>query len=160
MPEEVDLIDQSTVLVNRFSGQGLMLPVERERYVELTELGLLFVALVGDELVGTAAISQLYPGQVCELGGAAVEPEYQGQGIGTAMFVERLKLAQSREWRALVFANGNSKGIIERQGGELVEDMSLVPPEALALCATCPNYTGNGCCDDIYVFNFGEGEGK
>lgn len=148
--ENSELVQGAVELVNHFYEQNLMLPVQEDHYQQLSEKKRLVVAIDNDQrVIGTAAMSQEYPGGVLEFGGWAVEEEWQRFGVGVALLFALFQ--ENGQHPIISFANSNSAPIFEKLGAEEITDFSDVLEEAFALCANCPNKPeGGGCCDTIY----------
>ena len=89
-------------------GSGFLLPVTVEELIGRTTAGNLYVATHKDRVVGTFSLVE-YDGLV-ELRSVAVEGQYEGHGIGTALVKMSVQEAQSRGYSKLItFARKDSK---------------------------------------------------
>lgn len=77
-----------------FVAEGKLLPRTLDELAELVDTG--FIALKDGRIVGFAAL-EIYSPKLAELRSLAVDPAYQGQGIGSRLVEECLKLARRRK---------------------------------------------------------------
>ena len=148
-PEQKNMVQGAVDLINHFNKLGLMLPVTPEHYFNIASKGLLAVAENGiGQIIGTAAYTQFYPNDVWEFGGWAVTEGLQHHGIGMKLINKLFK--EHPYAKTIAFGNKNSGPILESLGAKVIKDHSVLPKEAFALCATCPNKPKVGCCDTIY----------
>lgn len=87
---DVDALNQ---FIEPFVKQGRLLPRTKDELTELLETG--FVALVGERIVGFGAL-EIYSPKFSELRSLAVEPGFQGRGIGRRLVEACLELARQR----------------------------------------------------------------
>jgi N-acetylglutamate synthase-like GNAT family acetyltransferase len=150
-PEAGDggLIESAVQLVNSYYQQKLMLAADKEHYKGLAKDKKLVIAVgMNGDVVGTAAYVQHYPKDIWEFGGWAVDYNYQKVGMGVNL-IKKL-FTENLHWKTIAFGNKNSGPIFGKLGATVVNDHSVIPEEAFALCLTCPNKPKVGCCDTIY----------
>lgn len=79
--------------IEPFVAQGRLLPRTQDELAELVATG--FVATAREEIVGFGAL-EIYSPKFSELRSLAVEPTYQGRGIGRRLVEACLELARER----------------------------------------------------------------
>jgi N-acetylglutamate synthase-like GNAT family acetyltransferase len=85
--------DELGSFIEPFVANGKLLPRTLDELAELVDTG--FIALKDGRIVGFAAL-EIYSPKLAELRSLAVDPAYQGQGIGSRLVEECLKLARIR----------------------------------------------------------------
>lgn len=92
-PARVSDVDALNQFIEPFVAQGRLLPRTKDELAELLATG--FVATAGERIVGFAAL-EIYSPKFSELRSLAVEPAYQGRGIGRQLVEACLDLARLR----------------------------------------------------------------
>lgn len=85
--------DELGSFLEPFVADGKLLPRTLDELAELLDTG--FIAVKDGRIVGFAAL-EIYSPKLAELRSLAVDPAYQGQGIGSRLVEECLKLARRR----------------------------------------------------------------
>jgi amino-acid N-acetyltransferase len=80
-------------LITEFVKANRLLPRTQNELDDLIPTG--FVACLGDQLVGFAAL-EIYSPKLAEVRSLAVVPEMQGNGLGKRLVLQCVELAQSR----------------------------------------------------------------
>ncbi|MBT7916671.1 MAG: GNAT family N-acetyltransferase [Planctomycetaceae bacterium] len=99
-------------LIEPFVEQRLLIPRSAEEMSDL--LGLGFVAVAGDELVGFAAI-EIYSRKLAEIQCLAVSSQAHGMGIGSELVAACLNIAKKRQVLE-VMAISSSGNFLEKCG--------------------------------------------
>ncbi len=86
--------DELAGFIEPFVADGKLLPRTLDELAELLDTG--FIAVHDGKIVGFAAL-EIYSPKLAELRSLAVDPAYQGQGIGRRLVEECLKLARWRK---------------------------------------------------------------
>lgn len=161
---ELEVIGGAVELVNLFYAKKLMLEAQMDQYQDLAKQGKLAVIQnEAGEIMASAAYTMIYPGNIWEFGGWAVDEKYQGQGLGLA--VMKQLFIQNPYGKTIAFGNDNSGPIFEMLGAVEVPKGIGLPKEVYGPCAGCPAKPDHGCCDKIYhlgpiVAKLIESEGK
>ncbi len=108
-PHDRDLILE---LIEPFVEQRLLIPRSAEEISDL--LGLGFVAVAGDALVGFAAI-EIYSRKLAEIQCLAVSPQAHGMGIGSELVAVCLNIAKKHNVLE-VMAISSSGNFLEKCG--------------------------------------------
>lgn len=108
-PHDQDLILE---LIEPFVEQRLLIPRSAEEMSDL--LGLGFVAVAGDELVGFAAI-EIYSRKLAEIQCLAVSSQAHGMGIGSELVAACLNIAKKHQVLE-VMAISSSGNFLEKCG--------------------------------------------
>lgn len=90
-PTTVDDVEPLGQFIEPFVAQGRLLPRTRNELVDLTKHG--FVAIIDGKIVGFGAL-EVYSVKLAELRSLAVSSEHQGHGIGKALVLACVELAQ------------------------------------------------------------------
>lgn len=92
-PACVDDVERLNQFIAPFVAEGKLLPRTLDELAELVATG--FVAVCRGQIVGFAAL-EIYSEKFSELRSLAVDPAYQGQGIGRRLVQACLDLAKQR----------------------------------------------------------------
>lgn len=93
-----------------------------------------------------------WPDDWKELGAVVVDPKKRKQGIGSRVVTELVEKAKSVGGKPFALCNDKSIGLFLKNGGEIIDDPNLLPPEVWDECIKCPNFKkakaqGKICCD-------------
>ncbi len=100
------------ILVDRFVQANRLLPRTTDELCDLIPFG--FVAVVGDEVVGFAAL-EIYSAKLAEIRSLAVHDNFQGRGIGKSLVQKCVDLAVKRNILE-VMAITSSEGFFQACG--------------------------------------------
>ncbi len=114
--QDADLPDMANLIVDREGGEHQETIKGLHRYLS-GELAHLFVAKVGDEVVGFGK-SRKFSGKDVQyegwyLSGVMVKPEYRGLGIGNALTEKRIMALKAITRKIYYFVNSNNRVSIE-----------------------------------------------
>lgn len=148
-----DQLIQASQLIGHFALQGLVLEISPEKLADLASQKSLVLAVSGGEVVGTAAVTFVYPDGKKEFGGWAVQESWQKHGVGLALLAA---LVEGQEEDQLVaFGNANSGPIFEKLGATKINHQAM-HESAFEPCKTCKCHgketlaQGQKCMDTIY----------
>ncbi len=130
-------------LVNSYAAQGIMLPrTEFELIENLRD----FTVILSDQKVVACGALHFYSAAMAEIRSLAVDPEFQGRGLGRAL-VEALEAEARAFGLAGVFAFTYIPLFFQKLGYRQV-DRGELPLKAWKDCLRCPKFQ---CCDEIAV---------
>ena len=130
-------------LVNELAAQGKMLPRSPASIVE--KLRDFMVVLVDGEFAGCGALAIIWT-DIAEIRSIAVEPRFQGLGLGKKIAQALIDQAEDLGLRR-VMALTYVTGFFEKLGFEVVDHGSL-PHKVFNDCLNCPKFHK---CDEVAV---------
>ena len=130
-------------LVNELAAQGVMLPRSPASIVE--KLRDFMVVLVDGEFAGCGALAIIWT-DIAEIRSIAVEPRFQGLGLGKRIAEALIDQAEELGLRR-VMALTYVTGFFEKLGFEVVDHGSL-PHKVFNDCLKCPKFHK---CDEVAV---------
>lgn len=151
------MLVQASALISSYAEKGLMLNQPVETLLEMARMRNVVFAVHGGEVIGTIAVSYIWPDGKKELGAWAVKEEYRLHGVGIGLLKQlAIQLSHSPDGLGTIiaFANNNS-GPIFKNLGATVLPQQLVHPDAFVPCQTCHCdksclTDGSQCVDTIF----------
>ena len=140
-PARLQDVPQMHDIINRFAGQGEMLPRSMS---ELFENVRDFIVVKQDDQVAACASLHVLWEDLAEIKSVAVSQELQGQGIG-ALLVERCVVDAAELGLTTVFVLTHKPGFYEKLGFERTDVLSF-PRKVWSECIRCPKFPS---CNEI-----------
>lgn len=154
-PEDSGLLLQAVALIQTYAEIGLMVAISEERLTQMAAQGMLALAVnESQEVVGTAAVTFVWPDGSHEFGGWAVKDEYKKHGVGHQLFFDLFNHVGTPD-KVIAFGNHNSAPIFKKMGAVLLGHDEM-HPDAFEPCKTCKCHgkedlpMGQKCVDSIF----------
>lgn len=152
-PQQSELLQQASGLISFYAKKGIMLEQPIEKLAELATTTSLILAVHNHAVIGSAAITFIYPDGTQEFGAWAIKSEFVKHGIGKHLFVELLK-TKGLPSSLIALGNNNSAPILYKFGALPLEE-SKVHPAVFEPCLTCNcdkshMSVGRKCVDTIF----------
>lgn len=154
-PEDSGLLLQAVALIQTYAEIGLMVAISEERLTQMAAQGMLALAVnEAQDVVGTAAVTFVWPDGSHEFGGWAVQEEYKRHGVGVDLLHKLFDHVGVPD-KVIAFGNYNSGPIFQKLGAALLGHDEM-HPDAFIPCKTCKCHGkenlpfGHKCVDSIF----------